>query len=300
MGDRGTDGPERASTWEDAVRGLTRALQLGADLQRRMTRSSLSSLDVGPGYLPRVQEEWRRYATHVTELTVDYYRAVADAARDYGERLSADRAAGHHDGSFDVHHHDERGTRQTTREGADNPTIELRGRPESVLAASFVVENRDPDPAVVTVSVGLARAPDGERFVAPLSVEPASLTIPAGGTAEVNLRLPLLAAVFETNVTYRIPLHVEGPRPTTIEVAVVVEDAVPPPASAADRKTPETDAPIHAEGSSAGDQTATYRVHCPACGRTFERRTANLRLRPHKTSDGDDCPGRDGRRARRG
>lgn len=300
-GDPGTNGPQWVSTWADAVDGLTRALQLGADLQRRMTRSSWSSLDPGPGSRRDAQEEWQRYAARVTELTVEYYRAVAEAARDHGERLAADRGVDHHDRPSQAGHEDERGTRRAVSEQPDGPAIELRGRTGAVLTTSFLVENRDPDPAAVTITAGLAHAPDGERFVAPLSVDPASLTIPAGGTAEVGLRVPLLAEVFATDVTYRVPLRVDGPRPATIDVLVVAEAAV---SGGAGGGSAGSDTTVHAGGSDAHDGSAadavdSYGVRCPACGRTFERRTADLRLRPHKAPNGDDCPEREGHRVGR-
>jgi hypothetical protein len=76
----------------------------------------------------------------------------------------------------------------------------------------------------VTLKVGVARAPDGTAFSAPLTVDPASMTIPAGGGNTVTLAVLLSADVFQPGIAYRLPLHVEGPRPTTVVVTILATD----------------------------------------------------------------------------
>ena len=264
MGDDRNEGAAR-NPWTEALEGLVRGVRSTVDFQRRVVSGSMQPTDMSAAYLRFIRSELSDYGRTVAELTVDYYRDLADAATAYGERFYEEMAAEPDD---DGPLEDER---QSERERA---TIGLVGESGTEIVASFTLENRDPAAASVTVEPGPCRGPDGESFTAPLTVEPASLTIPPEGSAEVTLRLRLESDLFTPGVTYRLPLEVRGPRPASVDV--------------------------HIQATAAREVVVTetrgrpYVVECPVCSRTFERKTDNLVLRPHKNPAGEDCPGRDG------
>lgn len=252
--------------WSYGVQAIADGARLASDVQRRLVAGETRLLEVGPTSYRVAQREFARYARDVAELTVAYYRGLAEAARDYGEHLAG--------GLTTADPLQERD--RNVRDPGGRPTVRLGGHVGTTLEATFTLENTDPRPVDVTVATGDCRASDGTRFTAPVTVEPEAATIPANSTIPVTLRASLQADVFDAGASYVVPVHVQGPQPTTIDVSIDVEPS-----------------PVAASTSS----PTRHVVRCPRCQRTFDRKTDDLRLRPHKDPAGVDCPERDGVRA---
>jgi len=237
------------------VRLLAEGARTVADVQERLV-GTMGAM-AGSGADSRtVQDQVTRYWQGVATSTAAYYRELSRAmagAVDRDDRsgpTSSDQAPGGRD---------------------RRARINLHGQVGSAVAATFTVENSDPDPAAVSLVPGPCRTPGHDPFAAPASITPPTATIPAGGAVEVTVQVDLDPDLFTPGRTYVLSVRVDGPVPTTVDVAIAVADA------------PEPGGP-------------PFHVACPSCERTFERTTDDLRLRPHKTPDGDDCAERSGRR----
>jgi hypothetical protein len=249
------------------LEGLVSGVRAVVNAQRRLAGVSSAS-EVGEAYVRFLRAELLPYGRTIADLTVDYYRTLAEAARDYGERFY-DEVLGD-DGFEEV---------VSTGPRVGRPAIVLLGPAGSEITTGFTLENHDPTPARVTLEAGLCRGPDGRTFTAPLSIEPVSLLISPDETAAVRVRVRLLPEIFTPGVTYNLPLQVHGPRPATMDVTIRAA-LVNPELTDRDQK----------------QQPGSYVVECPGCGRSFTRKTDDLKLRPHKNADGADCPRRKGRR----
>lgn len=237
------------------MRLLADGARTAADVQQRLVGTMGAMADTGSDGRT-VQDQVTRYWYGVATSTAAYYRELSRAmagAVDRDDR-SDPTSSGEARGGRDRH-----------------ARIDLQGQVGSSVAATFTVENSDPDPATVSLVPGPCRTPGHDPFAAPASITPPTATIPAGGAVEVTVQVDLDLDLFMPGRTYVLPVRVDGHRPTTVDVAIAVADA------------PEPDGP-------------PFHVACPACERTFERTTDDLRLRPHKTPDGDDCAERSGRR----
>lgn len=220
---------------------------------------------------------------------MDYYKALAAAAREYGTAFYDEVLAG---ADPDAPSGTER-----VAEDDEHPVLTLTGGVGAQAAATFTLENHDPETAVVSLEAGVCRGPAGEAFAPSLRIEPSSLSIPPGETAKVTVAVDLAADHFVPNVGYRMPLHVRGPRPATVDVTIVATDVRDASTDAIAGEPPDDIAagePPAQEGT-----TGAYVVECPACRRRFERKTDSVRLRAHKTPEGRNCPEREGRRPRR-
>lgn len=259
---------ETENPWSEAVENLVRGVRSTIDLQQRMLRSTSRPADLGTAYVRFLREELLPYGRTIADLTVDYYKALASAARDYGAAFYDEVLSG-------------TGDEATAESGdaVDRPSLTLTGEIGAQAAATFTLENDDPDSAQVTVEAGVCRGPDGEAFTPGLLIDPATLSIPSQETAKVTVAVDLSPDRFAPGVLYRMPLHVNGPRPATIDVTIV--------ATAAEES--------HVSVGDAAAGTG-YVVECPVCSRRFERTTDSLQLRPHKTPAGRACSGRKGRR----
>ena len=264
---------EETNPWSEALEGFVRNVRTTIDLQQRMLRSAAKPSEAGAAYVRFLRNELLPYGRTIADLTVDYYKALGAAAREYGAAFYDDvlTTAGEaqHEGESSTGH-------------GEHLALTLTGDIGSQVSATVGLENHDPDTAEVTLEAGVCRGPAGEAFTPALRLEPSSLSIPPGDSAQVTVTVDLSPDDFMPGVIYRLPLHVNGPRPTTVDVTIVG-------IAAASNGTSE-----HEEQAAAG-----YAVECPTCSRRFSRTTDSLRLRPHKTPEGRSCPQRDGRRASR-
>ncbi len=262
MGENRPDQP--AGLWKDAAARFSDGVRQTVEFQRKLIGADTTPSELTAAYSRFLRSDLAGYGQRIAELTVDYYKALAEAAREYGERFW-----------------DEIQTSPAAKDRAkadERPRhlLEMSGPEGSEVTSTFALENTDPDAAEVSIEVGLCRSPDGEAFSAPVIVEPDRLTVEPGGSATVTITTRVDPDLFTPGVEYRIPVHVEGPQPAVIDVRV--------------RST--TPAKPAQESKPTG-----FTVRCPACDRTFERKTEDLRLRPHKAPSGKPCKERSGLRA---
>lgn len=250
-----------APTWRDAAERLTDGMKQALDFQRRVFSAGDGLTDIGDAYARFVRSDLAAYGKRVARLTFDYYRALGEAAREYGEHVWEDLR--------DRRPPAGRPGRERTRH-----TLEMSGPPGTTVTRTFTLENTDDAPAHVTVTVGVCRAPDGSASSAPVTVHPDRLTIEPGRSAAVTIEATMDPALLEPDVEYVVPIDVTGPRPTVIELRV--------------RST--------GVGNTVERTGSGYTLRCPRCGRTFERKTPDVGLRAHKTPEGKPCPGRSGKR----
>ena len=258
----GEDRPDQsAGMWKDAAERFSDGVRQTVEFQRRLIGADATPTELTAAYSKFLRSDLAGYGQRIAELTVDYYKALAEAAREYGERFW-----------------DEIQT-SPVAEGRPKPDerprhlLEVAGPAGSEVTSTFALENTDPGAAEVSIEVGLCRSPDGAVFSAPVSVEPDRLTVEPGESATVTITTRVDPELFTPGVEYRIPVHVDGPQPAVIDVRVR-------------STTPTKPAPK--------SKPTGFTVRCPACDRTFGRKTEDLRLRPHKTPSGKPCKERSG------
>lgn len=249
-----------APSWREATERIADGVKKTIEFQRRMIDAGSRPIDVGDAYTRFVRSDLATYGRRVTELTIDYYRALAEAARDYSRDVWDDvrgRGWGR----------EQRHVREPIRHRMD-----VSGPLGAQVTRTFTLENTDETSADVTVNVGVCRGADGSAVSAPVTVDPDRVTIRPGASTTVTITTRLDPSLLEPDVEYTVPVNVRGPRPALIE--------------------------LHLRSAKAGenDESSGYTVRCPACSRTFQRRTASLDLRAHKTPAGERCPERVGRR----
>ena len=259
MGEDRSD--QSAGLWKDAAERFTDGVRQTVEFQRKLIGGDTTPSDLTAAYSRFLRSDLAGYGQRIAELTVDYYKALAEASREYGERfwdeIQSSTAAGD----------------RATPDARPRHLLEVSGPEGSEVTSTFALENTDPDAAEVSIEVGLCRSPDGEAFTAPVVVEPDRLTVEPGGSATVTIKTRVDPDLFTPGVEYRIPVHVEGPQPAVIDVRV---------RSTAPAK------PAQKEGPTG------FTVRCPTCDRTFERKTEDLRLRPHNAPSGEPCEERAG------
>ena len=249
---------ESPGVWKDAAERFSDGVRQTVEFQKKLIRRDTTPSDLTAGYTRFLRSDLAGYGQRIAELTVDYYKALAEAAREYGDRFWEEMQSSAD--SEDRAQSDER----------PRHVLEVSGAAGSEVTSTFTLENTDPDAAEVSIEAGLCRGPDGEAFSAPLAVEPDKLTIEPGGSATVTITTRVDPELFTPEVDYRVPVHVEGPQPAVIDVRV--------------RSTaPEQEA-----------KPTKFTVRCPKCDRTFERKTEDRRLRPHKAPSGKPCAERSG------
>jgi hypothetical protein len=251
----------------EALKEFLRNLRHHSEVQARILRGELTQEAVNSAYVGYARHHAAGYRREVTELTADYYRNLRELSTRYSDGFYDELLTGRPNGSVPTDEPD----------AAERVAIELHGLAGREIVARFVLENADPEPAGVSLEPGWCRGPDGQPFTAPLSIQPASLVVPPGGSVSITLRLALLESLFIPGLIYRMPVRVLGPRPMQLDVAIWAEEDIP--VSGLPDAEPEG---------------PPYRLQCPRCGRTFERSTDDLRLRPHKNPEGEPCPERDG------
>ena len=266
----------------EALRDFLRNLRHHTELQRRILRGELDQTAVNRAYLEYARRESSGYRREVSELTVRYYRDLADVGTRFSKQF-----------------YDEMLTPAAVPPSvpsngkADDASvqrvpIELHGEPGREVVARFGLENTDPTPAEVRFEVGPCFGPDGETFTAPLSLHPALLTIPPNDKAEVTIRLAMLGSIFIPGHLYRTAVRVSGHKDLELDVVIWAEDPIPvlptenpPPAEAGAEASPPEKVPA-------------FEVRCPGCGRSFPRSQPTTRLHPHHDTAGSACPVRAG------
>ena len=258
----GEDRPDQsAGLWKDAAERFSDGVRQTVEFQRKLLGGEATPTELTTAYARFLRSDLAGYGQRIAELTVDYYKALAEAAREYGERF------------WDEVESSPVAEVQAGPDELPRHLLEVSGPEGSEVTSTFALENTDPAAAEVSIEVGLCRGPNGEAFSAPVSVEPDRLTVEPGDSAAVTITTRVDPDLFAPGVEYRIPVHVEGPQPAVIDVRV--------------RSTTTTKPKPKPKPSG-------FTVRCPVCDRTFERKTEDVRLRPHKAPSGKPCKGRDG------
>lgn len=276
-----------------ALRDLLRNVRHHTELRRRTAAGLVDEREVNRAYREYARREGAAYRQQAADLTLRYYSELTDLGNTYSERFYAElldaddsRVDGNGFGA------PEEASRE---EGSDEVVhVELHGPPGREVVARFGLENSEDHGVTLTIEVGACRGPDDAAFIAPLTVQPAELELEPGESRQVTLRLAMLPSVFVPGHLYRVPVTVRGAEELQLLLTIWSEER--DNGWPVDASPPEESDPARNDGESATtDESGLYLVRCPACKRSFERRTRTSRLYPHKTSAGDPCPERKGR-----
>jgi len=254
----------------EALKQFLRNLRHHVELQRRIARGELKADQVNGAYLRYALREGRSYRDEVSQLTARYYRELVAVGGKYSERFYEQLLSVTSDAPVEA-----------APEDGEHVSLELHGLPGHELVRRFALENPDESEASVAFELGECSGPDGVPFTAPLAVQPARLTIPPRGRADVTLRLALLPSLFAPGNVYTMRVGVRGPQKLAVDLVIWAEEDVQTPPSTEQERRSDEPAP-------------SYAVRCPGCGRTFTRSTPRLQLNRHKAPDGTACPVRRG------
>jgi hypothetical protein len=261
----------------EALKQFLQNLRHHVEVQRRVARGELRPDQVNIAYVKYAVREGRGYRDEVGRLTAQYYRDLVAIGGKYSERFYDELLATS----------SATGVEAEPNDGKERVSLELHGRPGHEVVRRIALENADSADAEVTFELGECRGPDGVPFTAPLAVQPARLTIPSGGRADVTLRLAVLPSLFSPGNVYTMTIDVRGQQALALELVIWAEEEIHVAAPGA------ADEP-GSERQVAETGPGTFVVRCPDCGRTFTRRRRDARLRAHKRPDGNACPGRRG------
>ena len=142
---------KQGNPWTTALEGLASSVRAVIDAQRRMAGAT-GTAGVGEAYVRFLRSELLPYGRTIADLTVDYYRALAEEARAYGGRFYDEVLGG--DGVEEP---------TSADSGLDDAAIFLIGPSDSEIATVFTLENHDPTPAHVVMEAGVCRGPDGRH-----------------------------------------------------------------------------------------------------------------------------------------
>ena len=257
----------------EALRHFLNNLRSHVEMQRRVARGQLTHGQVNAAYVRYALREGAGYRDEVGTLTARYYRDLIDVGARYSERFYKQVLEASPSASVPAN----------AGVASESASLELHGPPGHEVVRRIALENPDADETEVTIELGECRGPDGVPFTAPLAVHPARLMIPAGGRAELTLRLALLPSLFVPGNVYTMNVGVHGQQELALDLVIWAEEDGRLAATPAAAKTPRA--------SSTGPP---YSVHCPECGRVFSRTRKSSRLNAHKAPDGKPCPGRSG------
>ena len=273
-----------ADLWRDVADAVSGGIRKSIDFQRSIADDYERRFAAAPrSNSERASTGWSElrsgvtdYGSAVFELTVDYYRDLAEMATRFVEQAYPKAAEG-------ARAMTDYGPRGRTPQRA---AIEVRGALGESIETRFSIENSDDQPAEVLIEAGTCRGPHGEGFSAPVELSPDALLIEPHSSEAIVATIDLEPASFVRGGRYRLPISVHGPNPAIIELEIIVDEDHDADADAA------VDRAVEAE------RAGTFTVRCPACQRKFERTTPSVALRPHNDTDGDPCLERRGKRVR--
>lgn len=226
----------------EALNSHLRNVRSHGQLRRRVADGELSEREVNEAYSAYARANASAYRKAAADLTIRYYEELSELGAGYSHDFYQEVLAN----SADDHPRRPRARPADDAEPAgdgatvDRVAIELHGRSGHEIVARFTVENTDPTPTTVEFEFELCRAPHGESFHAPITVQPARLELAPGSNADVLLRVALMPAVFMPGLIYHQPIHAVGGTPLTLDVTLWVEfeDDLPPSAPVADTLEP--------------------------------------------------------------
>jgi hypothetical protein len=251
---------------------------------------------VNHAYRDYARREGASYRQQASDLTLQYYSDLTDLGNQYSERfysevldgqMAFERGNGHHrNGDGDA------ATARETVDAVDDVAVELHGPLGREVVARFGLENTEDHSVTLALEVGMCRGPADEPFLAPLTVQPAEVTLQPGESRQVTLRLLMLPSVFVPGHLYRLPITARG-ADTDLRLALTIWAEEPASIVPVDASLP--DVSVDEPGEAPAPEAARFVVRCPACKREFERSERSTRLYRHNTPEGDACPERTGR-----
>ncbi len=272
----------------EALNSHLRNVRSHAQLRRRIADGDLSEREVNQAYSEYARSTAGTYRKAAADLTLRYYEELSELGARYSDDffrqiLETDigappraRRNGH--------------ARVSADDEEQRVPIELHGRAGHEIVSAFAIENTDPIPAHVQFEFDLCRAPHGQTFHAPITIQPAVIDLEPGGTAEVLLRVALMPSVFLPGMIYRQAIRAVGGKPLTLDVTFWVEAEDDPlqtaPATDVERGAPHGDAPTTEPSAPRAEKPATKRAVTkkPATKRAVTKKSATKRAVTKKSA----------------
>ncbi len=203
----------------EALNGHLRNVRSHAQLRRRIANGELTEREVNEAYSEYARSTAGSYRKAAADLTLRYYQDLSEL----GARYSDDFYRQILDSDGAQPRPQPGGRNGDAADDEQRVPIELHGRAGHEIVARFSIENTDPTTAHIQFDMELCRAPHGQTFHAPITIQPAEIELEPGGTAEVLLRVALMPAVFLPGMIYRQAIHAVGGKPLTLDVTIWVE-----------------------------------------------------------------------------
>lgn len=255
-----------ARVWTDQRRATERY----TELMERTLRGDVDAREVGAELLRFGGEEGAGYTLEAAQLTLDYYEALLDLGRSYGERFY-ERALRERS--------NETGGGAGERAPPRQIEMELRGEIGQEAWGAFVIENKRNRTAHVSFVVSdFVDAAGGDAFRPPLVLEPSWLTLGPNEQAEVRLRLHLFEEMFTSGHRYRTHIFVHG----RDELELIVTVRVDAPAEPATRVTvvPASEEGVRARREAATAETGPKKAKKSSGGARATTRSKRKRKAP--------------------
>lgn len=290
-----------------ALRDLLRNVRHHTELRRRIAAGVVDERWVNQAYREYARRAGPGYRQRAADLTMQYYSDLTDLGNEYSERFYAEMLAeadsyGPESGNAEAGTQASRHAEPAGDASIEEIPLELHGPPGREVLARFGLENTESHEVTLSLHVGVCTGPDEASFYAPLTVQPAALTLQPGESRQVTLRLLMLRSVFVPGYLYRLPVTVSGAQQLRLNLTIWAEEPDPAlgvdTAPAAEPPAPPDAEPAAVEPSApepVAEEPERFIVRCPECKRDFERSARTTRLYPHKTPDGEPCPARTGR-----
>lgn len=232
MTDTGSTDPDQ--TLAKVTELARRALAAQADLAKRSIElgraalaGDLDGTSAGRAYLGAVSRESSRYWQEVGTLGLDYAGAVVNLGSRAASRVLSETRAAAARGRSTARRADTHPAAPAADPEGDDPgrptELALRGSPGQMAQATLTVVNRHPRARRVELAASGLAGPDGETVALELRVQPARVTIPAGGDHQIRVEVDLVPQVVAPGARYTGTLTVTGGDEATVAVAVEVE-----------------------------------------------------------------------------
>ncbi len=227
----------------EALNGHLHNVRSHSQLRRRIADGELSEREVNEAYSSYARGQADAYRKSAADLTLRFYKELSELgaqfSREFYEqilRAPAPNEARNVHNAGNAHSApnapDSRRANQSANQSnqrnapfsdVERVPIELHGASGREIVARFTITNTDPVPATIAFEFEPCRAPHGDSFHAPITVQPTRLELEPGGTAEVFLRAALMPSVFMPGLIYHQVIHAVGAKPLILDVTLWVE-----------------------------------------------------------------------------
>jgi hypothetical protein len=259
----------------EALNGHLHNVRSHTQLRRRIADGELSEREVNEAYSSYARGQADSYRRSAADLTLRFYKELSELGAQYsrefyeqmltatvpnGARKAPDSRGDVQSGNQS--RNQSRNQSNVSSETVERVPIELHGASGREIVARFTITNTDPVPASIAFEFEPCRAPHGDSFHAPITVQPTRLELEPGGNAEVFLRAALMPSVFMPGLIYHQVIHAVGARPLTLDVTLWVEfenDGASEPGPTVTSGKSEATPRAPATGAASKPQTATKR-----------------------------------------